>query len=268
MLRKDLLVHGVLLSCIILVSSCGGGGGDGGDTPNGVIVGGSVVRSHNTSGTLSLATTSGNSEGTIMLNDSDGNSLGSFNDQDKTLTEDFTSDYEYIDAYRISYMFDGARYDLTGIQGRVTPSADITKNDVTATYTGAAQGFILTESLSLDLTDGTSTVIVNFGLETADVTMDRFTVTDQVSGLSTIGPIDTISVTGMTISGNSFRGGVQTVTTTNLGSSVDVTGTGTEGGAIGHFFGYNDELNLPEELGGTVFIQGEDGIVYGVFIAD
>lgn len=96
--------------------------------------------------------------------------------------------------------------------------------------------------------------------------MTDFTVTDQATGNAVTGPVDTISVTGMTISGNGFSGG--TVATTNDGTAVNITGANTTTTAQGAFFGYDTAASAPDEVGGLVLQQGDDGILAGGFVAD
>jgi hypothetical protein len=103
--------------------------------------------------------------------------------------------------------------------------------------------------------------------------MTGFIATDQATGSAATAPIDMISASGMTIAGNSFSGG--TITTTNGGAAVNITGANTTMAAQGAFFGYNSNqtapsgtIAAPDEVGGLVLLQGDDGIVAGGFIAD
>ena len=96
--------------------------------------------------------------------------------------------------------------------------------------------------------------------------MNGFTVTDQSTGNAATAPIDTISVTGMNISGNGFSGG--SATTSNGGSAVTITGANTTSNAQGTFFGYDAANSRPDEVAGNVLIQGDSGRVISSFIAD
>ena len=89
--------------------------------------------------------------------------------------------------------------------------------------------------------------------------MTGFTATERATGNAATAPVDTISATGMTIAGNRFSGG--TVTTTNGGAAVNVTGANTTTTAQGAFFGYDAAASAPDEVGGLFLHQGDDGTV-------
>lgn len=249
-------------------------------------LGGVALRSNNTSGTLDIVTTSGTTthntgnttitDGTYSLTDADGFNGGkTLTDGTSTITTDtsaLSGTYEYVTTYDQTYNSGGVTYDSRGIGGVTTGASDVPESG-TATYTGGAQGQIVTATQGFDLNNGTSTVSADFAAGTVDATMTGFTVTDQATGNAATAPIDTISATGMTIVGNGFSGG--TVATANGGTAVNVTGANTTTAAQGAFFGYNGTQTAPsgtiaaaDEVGGLVLQQGNDGIVAGGFIAD
>lgn len=284
-------------SAIALLSACGGGGstpsnpgGDGG-TPTPApsyetltssasktsTLGGVALRSNNTTGAMTLTTTSGSvthntgattiSDGTYTLTDNDGsNTSGVISDGSSTLTAGTTNGtYDYVLIYDQTYTSGGTSYDSAGIGGIVTNAADVPTSG-TANYTGEAEAFVVTATQGFDLLDGKSTVAANFGAGTVNVTMNGFTAEDAATGNPTTAPIDTISVTGMAIAGNGFSGG--TIATTNAGSAVNLTGANTTSAAQGAFFGYDAAISAPDEVGGLILLQGDDGVVAGGFIAD
>lgn len=284
-------------SAIALLSACGGGGsspsnpGGGSTTPTTPpsyeslsstasktsTLGGVALRSNTTTGTMGLVTTSGSvthntgattiADGTYTLNDPNGfDASGNLSDGSSTVTPGtMTGSYDYVTVYEQSYTSGGTTYDSAGIGGIVTSASDVPTSG-TANYTGEAEAFVVTATQGFDLLDGKSTVAANFGAGTVNVTMNGFTAEDAATGNPTTAPIDTISVTGMAIAGNGFSGG--TIATTNAGSAVNLTGANTTSAAQGAFFGYDAAISAPDEVGGLIMLQGDDGVVAGGFIAD
>lgn len=282
----------VTTSAFSLLTACGGGGGGGGgsDTPSyetlnstaakTSTLGGVAIRSNGASGALDVVTTSGTmthntgnttiTDGTYSLTDADGFNGGTtLTDGTSTITADgtqgFTGTYEYVTAYEQSYTSGGTTYVSTGVGGVITNASDVPTNG-NATYTGEASGLVVTATQGFDLNGGTSNVTADFASGTVNATLTGFTAIDQATGTAAIAPIDTITATGMTLSGNGFSGG--TITTTNAGTAVDVTGANTASTAQGAFFGYDASNSAPDEVGGAILLQGDDGIVAGGFIAD
>ncbi|MEL6748914.1 MAG: transferrin-binding protein-like solute binding protein [Pseudomonadota bacterium] len=298
---KNLLTSIFILPALFiagLLTGCGGGGsGVKPSTGGGTVtspsyenmsstadatstLAGSGIRSNGTSGAIDLVNTSGSlkhdtgattlNDGTYTLTDSDGfNASNVMSDGSSTLTSDgtqgFSGTYEYVRAYNQTYISGGVTYDTTGIYGIATNASDMPTSG-SATYTGEATGVVVTATQGFGLSSGTSTVNADFGAGTVNVTLNGFTATDQATGNAATAPIDTISVNGMTISGNGFSGG--TATTSNGGTTTSVTGANTTSNPQGHFFGYDSANSRPDEVGGNVLIQGDDGRVIGTFIAD
>ena len=287
-------------SALALLSACGGGSTGNGSTGGGTFtptsttpsyetlsstaavtstLGGVAIRSNGTSGALDVVTTSGTTthntgnttitDGTYSLTDADGfNGGNTLTDGTSTITTDtsaLSGTYEYVTIYDQTYTSGGVTYDSRGVGGIITSASDVPTSGM-ATYTGDAQGQVVTATQGFDLANGTSTVSADFAAGTVDATMTGFTATDQATGNAATAPIDTISATGMTISGNGFSGG--TVATTNGGAVVNVTGANTTTTAQGAFFGYDSAASAPDEVGGLVLQQGDDGFVAGGFIAD
>lgn len=299
-MQKSLIIL-TATSAFALLSACSGGGGSvpvggggGGTTPPPgptpsyetldstadatSTLGGVALRSTNTD--FDLVATTGSlthdtgettlSDGSGSLTDPDGlDANGQLTDGGSTVTVDdgqlFTGSYEYVRAYQQSYSSGGTNFDATGIDGIVTDAGDVPTSG-TATYSGEAIGVVIAGNEGYDLENGSSTVTADFGAGTVDATMTGFTARDHATGNTATAPIDTIAATGMTIAGNGFSGG--TVTTTNSGTAVNVTGANTTTAAQGAFFGYDAAASAPDEVGGMVLQQGDDGIVAGAFIAD
>lgn len=292
----------VATSAYALLASCGGsstGGGSaaGGGTPPSYealsstaattsTLGGVALRSNNTSGALGIVATSGTTthntgnttitDSTYSLTDADGfNGGNTLTDGTSTITTNtsiLSGTYEYVTIYDQTYTSGGDTYDSIGIGGVITSASDVPTAG-SATYTGDAAGLVVTATQGFDLENGTSTVTADFAAGTVNTTMSGFAATDQVTGNAATAPIDTISVTGMTITGNGFSGG--TVATTNGGAAINVTGANTTTAAQGAFFGYNGTqtapsgtIAAPDEVGGIILMEGDGGIVISNFIAD
>ncbi len=224
-----------------------------------------------TPGTLAHA--SGRTElsvGSYQFVDPDGvDSNGRLSNGSSTLQQVATAGtYEYVAVYDHSYVDNGTAYDTVGVLGVATRAADMPTAGGTAqaTYTGDAAALVVTGSDQYEMTGGVSNVSANFGSGTVDVTMNGFGATRHTGAGSAVAPIDTISVTGMTIAGNEFSGG--TVTTSNGGAGVAITGAGTTSAAQGNFYGYDAAIAAPDEVGGAVLQRGSSGLVYGGFVAD
>lgn len=242
---------------------------------------GTAIQSNNTTGAVTRVDTTGSlthdtgamtvNDGTYTLTDADGfDGAGVLNDgAGGTLTSDgtqgFSGTYDYVAAYEQNYTSGGTGYSSVGIGGVATSAGDVPTAG-SATYTGEAAGQIVTATTGTDLNSGTSTVTADFANGTVDVTMTGFSAVNQATGAATVAPIDTITATGMTIAGNAFSGG--TITTSNGGAAVDVTGASTTKSAGGNFFGYDATISAPDETGGVILLQGLGGTVAAGFIAD
>jgi hypothetical protein len=75
----------------------------------------------------------------------------------------------------------------------------------------------------------------------------------------------------MDISSNRFSGGV--LTTSLNGADIDIIGANATEGYAGYFYGYDITNSIPDEVGGTIWTEGDGtGIAGGnlhiVFMAD
>lgn len=138
--------------------------------------------------------------------------------------------------------------------GASTAVADIRQTG-SAAYTGdfsaqlGTRGQVQTTTLNWD-----ADIQINFAGD-GDVDM---TFTGGGSDL-----IDTIRVLNAQISGKTFSGG--TIRTFYNGTQNNITGTTVE--TEGAFFGYNNTLQLPGEIGGAIVSTDRDNDISGVFIA-
>ncbi len=239
-------------------------------------IGGIVARTNNTTGLVSFVNLSGTlkhdtgattlSDGTISVTDPDGgDDNGVLSDGTNSLVVGSSGSYDYVTTVRSSYIEGGTSFDTSGFAGVVTSAEDMPSTGG-ATYTGESQGVLVTATQGFDLNDGSSTVTADFASGTVDVELSGFTVTDQVTGNAAVAPIDTVKVTGMTISGNGFAGG--TFATTNAGADVNVTGANTSSQTAGTFFGYDTATKTPDEVAGVTGSRGDDALLGAAFIAD
>lgn len=143
-----------------------------------------------------------------------------------------------------------------------------------ATYNGVAISAISNYAPAdfandLYLDDGQSTVVVNFASGMANVTLGNFTrITDSfgaaVAPASAV--INGLEGTGMVISGTHFSGG--SWVTVKDGIPVNVAGAGQTSTGSGTFFGYDPSMSAPDEVAGTVIIDGTTANVIALYIAD
>ena len=173
--------------------------------------------------------------------------------------------YEYVIYFEHDYQTAlTTNYEVSGYIGMATRPGDVPASG-SATYSGESYIGIATASDNV-AGIGSSTVNADFGAGTVDVTMAGFVVTDTTTGAAATSPIDTLTVTGMAISGNQFNGG--TVTTSSGGTLVDITGTNTVNWAQGTFYGFDGSIVGPDEVAGVVLTGGDDGAILADFIAD
>jgi len=205
-------------------------------------------------------------DGTYSLSDPNGfDANDALTDGTSTLRTDatsFTGNY----AFAIPFVQTNAGgSDVFGVLGLETAAIDLPQND-TLTFVGEAEGVMVTNSSGFDLTDGTSQVIANFGAGAVTVTLSDFIVTDQSTGSVVTNQLDEISVTNMLISDNTFRNG--TIRTRLNGATVDILGTNAQRDAAGSFFGISADGTKPREVGGAILLQGDSGLINGLFIAN
>ena len=279
----------LVIGCAALLSACGGGGGgDGGGSapaPTYQTFSSGAAASSTLSGAALLETATSRetravsgtynhatngltlSDGTYTLVDSDGpNAAGNYTDGNASHRAfvNTTGNYEYVRVYIQSYNSGGTPHDVTGYYGIATRPGDVPTAG-SATYTGNSFGVIANSTVD-QVFQGSSTVSADFGAGTVDVTMTGFTATDNATSAPVAPAVDTIAMTGMSVSGNSFSGG--TLSTTTGGAPVDLTGTNTVTQAQGHFYGYDASISGPDEVGGLVYSEGDTGVIAGFYDGD
>lgn len=166
----------------------------------------------------------------------------------------------------ISSPFIGQAANIGGIIGIETDAAAIPV-DGTATFIGGAVATVVLPDEGFDYVNGTSTVDVDFSAATVTATLDGFSVISQLGGKEAEAPpISAIILTDAAITGTGFSGG--TVTTTGDMTLEGITGTDGVALAEGQFFGVDEDVGGPAEVGGLIYAEGSDGQIYGSFIAD
>ncbi len=179
----------------------------------------------------------------------------------------FSNSYEYIFPYHASYhSADGEKLDSKGLIGIVTKPDDIIPMETIATYNGESHAAIITEAYGIDLLGGSSQLTANFFTGKANLLLHDFTAVDQTTGSNVSAPIDSIVVQGASISGGVFSDGNLETKLDDV--AVNLTGTNTAIDVAGMFFGLDAYKSIPDEVGGTVLINGDAGTIVGFFVAD
>ncbi len=167
--------------------------------------------------------------------------------------------FEYVLRYNGEYRIGPDTYSSEGVYGIVTAADDVPSSGI-ANYSGVAFGSGATVSGgSFELLSGTATATVNFLDKTLSLIAD---------GFSDVGaPVDEVRVAGAVIDGASFGGG--TISLMNGDASADgILGPNVQSQFGGSFYGYDDALQIPDELGGMLLKAGDDGFVALYFAAD
>lgn len=257
-------------------------------------LGGTALRINGTTGAMAVITNSGSlnhatqkhifTDGSITLTDNNGfdastpskmvdvNNAALILESETTAANGITGTYEYVRMYETAYIdpVSGDAFDHVGQFGVITSAADVALATGSATYNGGAAGLLFSngaQNLNIDIV-GDSEVAVNFaaGTVTANVT----NISAMASGTQTqvATPLDTITVTGMTITaaGNRFSGGI--ITTTGNVTNANITGANTVQETQGIFYGFDATNSRPDEIGGMILESGADGHIVTTFIAD
>ncbi|MEP5155000.1 transferrin-binding protein-like solute binding protein [Planktotalea sp.] len=229
-----------------------------------------VVTVSSSSGTLDHSTgATVLDDGTYRLEDQDGFGFDTLLTDGisvliATPTRGFSDSYSYARVYTQGYLVGTTPYSATGVFGIVTSDADIPTSG-SATYTGEAVGNYSDGTTDYDLDDGSSTVVANFGTGTVNVTMEGFEAVNRSNGNTEDVGFNQVTITGMSIDGNQFDGG--TIATLADGTVVTIIGAQSQSDAIGRFFGLDSD-GVPDEVGGVGYIEGADGSVTTIFLAD
>lgn len=206
-------------------------------------------------------------DGDYSLKDSDGaddNNIVTDGKATLVYKGNFSDSYKYATTFQEAYTKNKIKYDVVGIIGIATKGTDMPKTK-TATYKGEAEALVITKTSGFDLSKGKSTLTANFATSKISATLNGFTAVNQSTGKAGSAPIDEIKITDMSITNNQFKGG--TVTTRKAGAAVNVVGGNASDDSQGNFYGLNAAGDAPAEVGGRVLIQGDDGIVSGLYLA-
>lgn len=269
MMTKTLQTTLTSTALILLLSACGGGGG-GGPTGNGSNNGGpnglpgldpappGPARNY-----ADLVTTTGTSPllGAVLSAGNDvAGTTGTITHSDQTFTASGFSGATPLSASSAFNLpdFEFATDIALGATGAAVVGVGTQEDDVrttgTAAYSGNFAGQLVDSSqITATTLNWTADVQVDFaGSGDVDLTF--------VGGGSDL--IDTIRIQNATINGARISGG--TISTFNDGLQNDITGSSVD--MDGAFFGYNNSLLLPGELGGGLVSNDADTDISGLFI--
>lgn len=167
--------------------------------------------------------------------------------------------YDYVLPYRHE---DAASISL-GVAGYGTEAAHVPNSGV-ASYQG--EGMIITnDGLTVrQHRSGTTSVAVDFGAGTADVIMTGVTV--PASAAAAV--VDDVRITGAAVGATGFSGGTVAATLGGVDALPGITGGGDTVTASGHFYGYDASLSGPDEVAGTLLVDGNTGSLQATFVTD
>ncbi len=167
--------------------------------------------------------------------------------------------FDYVLRYNGEYRLGAVTHSAEGVIGIVMADADVPSGGA-ANYAGVAFGAGATVAGgSFELLSGNATAAVDF---------DAGTVSLLADGFADIGaPVDEVRVDGAVIDGASFGSG--TISLLNDGVSAEaMLGPNIQSQFGGSFYGYDDVLDIPDELGGLLLKAGDDGYLALYFAAD
>ena len=143
----------------------------------------------------------------------------------------------------------------------------------TATYTGTSGGLAGTGTTASATRTGsftgTSQVTANFGAGTLNAVLSGTQFFDGFGNATTSAGVgmDTLSLSGATISGSSFSGGTLTASLGGADVTSNLIGTPQTTTTSGNFYGWDNSAGAPEEVAGASLVTGSSGILAGSFIA-
>ncbi len=242
-----------------MLTGCGGGGGadsngsNMGGTPSGpsqiyLTIDDTTAATSRLGGAISNGTTVEGTTGTITHNTQSFVASGVSGAQMLGMTSGFNlSAFDFA----TDVALDTSRVAIVGV---TTATADMPTSGL-ATYSGEFRGNLGTSgSPTFTTLNWDADIQVGFA-GNGDVDM-----TFAGSGSSVI---DTIRIQNATISGNTFSGGTLT---TSIGGAPPNNVTGTSVDMNGAFFGYDETLTIPAEVGGAMASSGGGNTLNGVFI--
>ena len=243
-------------------------------------IGGDVLQSNGTNGLLRTKVLTGNfqhdtgaiivADGTFTMSDQNGFDANGLLTKGAARLQTgpaagFAGNYAFARPFTQTYAVSGDAYNGTGILGLETSASDMPRTD-TATYQGEAEAIVARNGDGFDLIDGKSTVVANFDDGRVNITLSDFTTINESTGATVTGPLDTILISDARITGNTFK---STEIETRLdGSVVDIVGGSALAATAGTFFGITSDLTQPDEVGGVLIVEGDNGLITGAFVAD
>lgn len=181
-------------------------------------------------------------------------------------------EYDFVTPVQSNNVVSTTPYELQGYVGLVTDVSAVPATGV-ATYSGTANGGLDTGELLPEGLLGSAELAVDFGAGTVDLTADFSMATNGA---------DLVTVTGMTIDGNTFSGGELAVMEYDAIPAEDnatlsnVLGNDVTHQSTGIFFGIDESLALegggtttgPDDVAGAVLATGSDAELFFVYTAE
>lgn len=174
----------------------------------------------------------------------------------------FAGAYEYVTPIKLSTANEYEQ--VIGVVGIQTQASDITRKD-SVSYVGEASANVVTSQSAFDYIGGKSTLTINYGTQSAQISLNQFTVLDQLTGQTVADvPFDQIEVTNAFLYENIIMGGSVTLVLNGrtLSGDYSVTSSSVQGNLYGIDNGGADEV------GGIVSLSSSAVQADAVFIAD
>lgn len=184
---------------------------------------------------------------------------------DGVVTAEYYQVGDFLSLMDLEFTSGGDDYYVMTVGGIVTQPEDFPRNrsrsNDLAIYVGSSAGVVLTDSETTRI-QGDARGQVIFAAGSVNLTMDNFTATTLNGSPTTtqVGSIQTV----MWFNGTSFESDNVGIRGTD-GSLINPTGSNTTDHALSNLYGLN-ATGTPDELGGIVLIEGDDGIIFADFI--
>lgn len=218
---------------------------------------------NDTTGAITVTTASGTFE-------SDGGPVGgvytaSNGDEAQVFdTSQIAGSYDHMLPLTVTIDVNGTNHVSQGVFGSISPAAIMTSSTAFGTAIFNGEAAITSQNTVTGAVRHRSSdtrVTANFAAGTVDISMDSIS---PIAGAAAT--IDDIDITGATIAGSGYTGGTASVTLSGANALPAITNGGELTSVDGHFFGTSGQL--PDETGGVMLVEGNDGSVSAVFVAD
>ncbi len=181
----------------------------------------------------------------------------------------FDAQYDYVNYYYYENPSDQI-FDRHLITAGIITREDDVPTDGTAVYHGEAAAIYQHDSYADTfhyLNEGTSTVTANFGSGLVTAELSNFaSVQDSDRNALSDSLIDSIIVRDMEIRENTFFG--RDIEIYKDGVEINFIASSGSGRSHGAFFGYDENNQIPDEVGGVIYTAGSDSYVEAVYLAD